>query len=153
MLAVLAVPLCAVGVKGLVPVHGAETNHIGTSERGVTQIGCGRLLGAEVRCATTDGTGALLGGALLQSGAVLISAVMLRSGVFSKTIASVGIVTHGFDLAHCVLGPLVPGASQVFTAIAGPLYLIWFPLVGRRLLQLGQRRVATAALGREPDGR
>jgi hypothetical protein len=94
------------------------------------------------------GTGAIIGGLLLQSGAVLISVVMLRSSVFSKTVAYVGIVTHGLDLAHVLLGPLVPGAGFVLMAIAGPLYLIWFPLVGRRLLQLGQRRASPPVVDR-----
>lgn len=82
------------------------------------------------------GTGAFVGGILLQSSAVLISVVMLRSDVFSKTIGYVGIVTHGLDLAHIVLGVFLPVAGIVLMAVAGPLYLIWFPLVGRRLLQL-----------------
>jgi hypothetical protein len=94
------------------------------------------------------GTGASIGGLLLQSGAILISVVMLRSNVFTKTVAYVGIVTHGLDLAHALLGPLVPGAGFVLMAIAGPLYLIWFPLVGRRLLQLGQCRASPRVLDR-----
>jgi hypothetical protein len=84
------------------------------------------------------GTGAIIGGILLQSGAVLVSVVMLRTRVFSRTTACVGIVTHGLDLAHAVLGPFVPLAGVVLMAIAGPLYLAWFPLVGRRLLRLGR---------------
>jgi len=84
------------------------------------------------------GTGPFMGGILLQSGAVLVSVVMLRSNVFSKKIAYVGILTHGLDLAHIVLGVLVPAVGVVLMAVAGPLYLIWFPLVARRLLQLGR---------------
>jgi hypothetical protein len=82
------------------------------------------------------GTGAILGAVLLQSGAVLISAVMLRGEVFSRTIAYVGLLTHGCDLAHIVLGLFLPAAGAVLMAVAGPLYLVWFPLIGRRLLQL-----------------
>jgi len=85
------------------------------------------------------GTGAFLGGMLLQSGAVLISVVMLRGEVFSQTIAYLGILTHGLDLAHFIFLLLVPGLGKILIAIAGTLYLIWFPLVGRRLLQLGRR--------------
>jgi len=84
------------------------------------------------------GTGSVIGGLLLQIGAVLISIVMLRSSVFGKTIAYLGILTHGLDLAHGVLGLFLPVAGVVLLAVAGPLYLIWFPLVGRRLLQLGR---------------
>ncbi|HLF25527.1 MAG TPA: hypothetical protein VJG32_04275 [Anaerolineae bacterium] len=85
------------------------------------------------------GTGAFLGGMLLQSGAVLISVVMLRSKVFSQTIAYLGILTHGLDLAHFIFLLMAPGLGKILIAIAGTLYLIWFPLVGRRLLQLGRR--------------
>jgi hypothetical protein len=77
-----------------------------------------------------------MGGILVQSGAVLISVVMLRSSVFGRTTAYVGILTHGLDLAHIVFGLFLPLAGVVLMAIAGPLYLLWFPLVGRRLLQL-----------------
>jgi len=100
-----------------------------------------QLLAAGEAVLATDvwhGTGAIIGGLLLQSGAVLISAVMLRSNVFDRVVAYLGIVTHGLDLAHGLLGPLAPGDSFVLMAMAGPLYLIWLPLVGRRLLQLGR---------------
>jgi len=83
-------------------------------------------------------TGAIMGGILLQSAAVVISVVMLRSIIFSKLIAYVGILTYGLDLAHIIIGIFLPEVGVILMAIAGPLYLIWFPLVGRRLLQLGR---------------
>lgn len=82
------------------------------------------------------GTGAVIGGILVQSGAVLISVVMLRSSVFGKPTAYLGILMHGFDLAHIILGLFLPIAGVVFMAIAGPFYPIWLFLVGRRLLKL-----------------
>ena len=81
-------------------------------------------------------TSAILGGVLLQCGAVLISVVMLRGSIFSKTTAWLGIVMHGLDLAHIVGGLLLPAAGFVLLAIAGPLYPVWFILVGLRLLRL-----------------
>jgi hypothetical protein len=86
------------------------------------------------------GTGAILGGVLLQCGAVLICCVMLRGGVFSKATAWLGIVMHGLDLAHIVLGLFVPVAGVVLMAIAGPLYPIWLFMVGRKLLKLAASR-------------
>jgi hypothetical protein len=80
----------------------------------------------------------MMGGMLLQVAAVLVSVVMLRSSTFSKTTAYVGILTHGLDLLHIVLGLFVPVAGVVLMAISGPLYLVWFPLVGWRLLRLGR---------------
>jgi len=94
------------------------------------------------------GTSAFMGGILLQSGAVLISVIMLRSDVFSKTVACVGILTYGLDLAHIVLSVFLPAVGVVLMAVAGPLYLIWFPLLGRRLLQLGR----AGHLGRPHSG-
>ena len=90
------------------------------------------LLAADV----WHGTGAIIGGILAQSGAVLISVAMLRSSVFGKPTAYLGILMNGFDLAHIVLGLFVPVAGVVFMAIAGPFYPIWLFLVGRRLLKL-----------------
>lgn len=85
-------------------------------------------------------TGAILGGVLLQCGAVLISVAMLRGGVFSKATAWLGIVMHGLDLAHIVGGLFLPVSGVVLLAIAGPLYPVWFFLVGRRLLHLAARK-------------
>ena len=90
-------------------------------------------------------TGALMGGILLQSGAVLISYVMLRSKIFSKVTGYVGVLTHGLDLAHIIIGIFAPGVGNLLMFIAGPLYLIWFPLVSWRLLQLGRREIKPVA--------
>jgi len=81
-------------------------------------------------------TAAILGGVLLQCGAVLICVVMLRGGVFSRATAWLGIVMHALDLAHIVSGLFLPVAGVVLLSIGGPLYPIWLFLVGRRLLKL-----------------
>ena len=81
-------------------------------------------------------TGAILGGILLQCGAVLMSVAMLRGNVFNKATAWLGIVMHGLDLAHIVGGLFLPVSGVILMAIAGPLYPIWFLLVGLRLLKL-----------------
>jgi hypothetical protein len=98
-----------------------------------------QILAAGEAVLATDiwhGTGAIIGGIFVQAGAVVISVVMLRSNVFSRLTAYVGIVTHGLDLVHILFGLFLPAAGFVLMALAGPLYLVWFPLVGRRLLQL-----------------
>jgi hypothetical protein len=85
-------------------------------------------------------TGAILGGMLLQCGAVLISVVMLRGNVFSKTTAWLGIIMHGLDLAHIVGGLYLPVSGTILLAIAGPLYPVWFFLVGIRLFRLASSK-------------
>jgi hypothetical protein len=102
-----------------------------------------QLLAAGEAIMATDiwhGTGAILGGVLLQCGAVLISVVMLRGGVFGKATAWLGIVMHGLDLAHIISGQFMPVSGVVLMAIAGPLYPIWLFMVGRRLIQLAGKK-------------
>jgi len=82
------------------------------------------------------GTGAYLGGAFLQAGAVWISVVMLR-GAFSKLTAWVGITMHALDLLHVLFSPFLPKLAAVIMIIAGLGYPVWLWLVGRRLLQIG----------------
>jgi hypothetical protein len=76
---------------------------------------------------------------LLQCGAVLISVVMLRGAVFSNVTAWLGIIMHGLDLVHILGGLFLPVSGVILLAIAGPLYPIWFLLVGIRLLRLAAR--------------
>lgn len=84
------------------------------------------------------GTGAKIGGILIQTGALIISFIMLRSNVFNKLIAYTGIATHGLDLAHIIIGFFLPTTGVILMAIAGSLYLLWFPLVGIRLLRFSK---------------
>lgn len=86
-------------------------------------------------------TAAMIGGVLLQLAGVLISVAMLQTKIFSRLTGFLGIVTHGLDLAHILIGLFAPAAGVVLMVIAGPLYLIWFPLVARRLYQLGRVEV------------
>jgi hypothetical protein len=87
------------------------------------------------------GSGAIIGGILLQTGTVLISIVMLWGNSFSKATAYVGILTHSLDLAHIFVGFLFPTLGFIFMAIAGPLYLVWFPLLARDLFRLGRSEI------------
>jgi len=84
------------------------------------------------------GSGAITGGILLQTGALLMSVVMVQSQSFGKATAYVGIVTHGLDLLHILVGFFVPQAGFIMMAIAGPLYLVWFPLLARDFFRLSQ---------------
>ena len=90
------------------------------------------------------GSGAIMGGILLQTGTLLISVVMLWSKTFGKVIAYVGIVMHGFDLAHLLVGLFFPLGGIILMAIAGPLYLVWFPLLARDLFRLGRNTLEEA---------
>jgi hypothetical protein len=83
-------------------------------------------------------TGAMIGGILMLIATLILSIVMLFSGIFGKTTAVVGILTHGLDLIHIIVGTFSPQAGVIIMVIAGPLYLVWFPLLGRDLFRLGR---------------
>lgn len=85
------------------------------------------------------GSGAIIGGILLQTGTLLISIAMLWGDRFGKFTAWVGIVTHGLDLLHIPLELIWPGHGNQLMMVAGPLYLVWFPLIARSLARLAQR--------------
>ncbi len=101
-----------------------------------------RLLAAGEAILASDmwhGSGAIVGGMLLQTGTLLISIAMLRSRAFGKWTAWVGIITHGLDLLHIPLELVFPGYGNPLMFIAGPLYLLWVPLVARDLARLAKQ--------------
>jgi hypothetical protein len=106
-----------------------------------TDVERSQLLAAGKAIISSDmwhSTGAIMGGIFLESAAVLISFVMLRSKVFGKVIAWIGILTHGLDLAHIVIGIFSPKVGVILMAVAGPLILVWLPLIGLKLIKLGR---------------
>lgn len=84
------------------------------------------------------GSGALMGGLLLQTAALLACVIMLRSRAFSRLTAWIGVVTHGLDLLHLLVGFFLPAGGVVLLMVAGPLYLVWFPLLARDFARLAR---------------
>lgn len=83
-------------------------------------------------------TGGFMAGLFMQGGLAFISIVMLRSQSFSKGTAITGLVANGLDWVHVLVALLTPGLGEVILWVAGPLYLLWFLLLGRDLLRLGR---------------
>ncbi len=78
---------------------------------------------------------------LVSIAGLIVSAVMLRSNIFSKTTAYVGILAFTISLADYFRLIFLPGEIVLLLIIAitsGLLLLIWLVLVGRKLLQLGK---------------
>jgi len=74
---------------------------------------------------------------LVSVAGLIVSAVMLRSNIFSKATAYLGILTNVLSLADYLREAFVP--PIVMTLLANALLLgIWFIAIGRRLYQLGQ---------------
>ena len=82
---------------------------------------------------TAGRSGLLLGG-------LIVSAVMLRSHIFSRASAYAGIVAGALLLFAGDIGTALFGSSSIIAVVIGIGYLLWmgwFFLVGQRLLQLG----------------
>lgn len=74
---------------------------------------------------------------------ILMSVVMLRGGVFSKTTALVGIAGFSLLMIFEVCASFIPtitGVAIIFAAGGGLLNIAWLVLLGRRLLQLVSKR-------------
>lgn len=74
---------------------------------------------------------------------LLTSVVMLRSHVFNRATAYIGILAGAFDLAYCLAFVCVPTVDGELLAIcfipaAGLFLMIWHILIGRRLCQAGR---------------
>ena len=80
---------------------------------------------------------------LIAIAGLITSVVMLRSDVFNRATAYVGILAGAFDLAYCLAiacAPAVDGEllAVCFIPAAGLLLMIWHLLIGRRLHQAGR---------------
>lgn len=93
--------------------------------------------------ALSQGTGIYTSYFLVAAAGLIISLVMLRSTIFGKVTASVGILASAFDLAYCIALAFVPARDIYLVAVclvsaAGLLLMIWHILVGLRLFTLAR---------------
>jgi len=77
---------------------------------------------------------------------------MLRSKIFNRAAAYVGIVAGILDLAYCIgfiFLPMIDGEqlALLFIPAAGLLWMIWYILVGWKLYRLGKRNLPDPAVG------
>jgi len=95
------------------------------------------LAAGQAVLAMDQGTGWYMSFLLLAVAGLIISAVMLRSNIFSRVTAYVGILASAFDLTYCITLAFVPAIDVFLLSAAGLLLMIWHILVGWRLFQLG----------------
>lgn len=84
-----------------------------------------------------QGTGIYMSFLLLALAGLMISVVMLRSNIFSRITAYVGILVSAFDLVYCITFAFIPAITVYLLSAAGLLLMIWHILIGLRLLRLG----------------
>ena len=77
---------------------------------------------------------------LVSVAGLIISSVMRRAASFDRSIAYVGILAFGLSLADYLRQAVTSSVTiAIFLILPGALLLVvWFSLVGRRLLQLGR---------------
>ena len=80
---------------------------------------------------------------LIAAAGLLTSGVMLRSNMYSRATAYVGMLAAILDLAYCFAVALMPAVDSerlgvCFIPAAGLCLMIWHILIGRRLYRQGQ---------------
>lgn len=85
--------------------------------------------------------GTFIGFLLTEAAGITISVVMLRSKVFSRVTAYVGMLGFALLIIFEISSSFVPGLIDVAMMIAmggGILSMVWYILIAKRLFQLGQ---------------
>jgi hypothetical protein len=90
------------------------------------------------------GAGGYLSLLLIAAAGMMTSLVMLRSDVFSRVSALVGVLASGLDLAYCTAYAYAPAADSerlavIFIPAAGLFWMVWHVWVGWRLLKSGEK--------------
>jgi hypothetical protein len=86
---------------------------------------------------------------------VIISLVMLRSRVFNRATAIVGIVAGALDLAYCLAYAFLPMVDSetlalLFIPAAGLFWMVWHVLVGWKLYRLPRQADQESILPTRP---
>jgi hypothetical protein len=68
---------------------------------------------------------------------LIASIVMLRSSIFGKTTAWMGIAANGFVLGYFITLAFAPALRALPHVISAPFRIVWYVLIARRLFQLG----------------
>ncbi len=107
-----------------------------TAEQRATIAAAGEAMLAVGR---SHSPGTFLAFFLIESGAILLSVVMLLGNIFSKPTAYFGIVSCGLLLLFDICVSFVPslaGAMLIVAMLGGISAMVWYFLVARRLLQI-----------------
>jgi hypothetical protein len=94
------------------------------------------LAAGEALLAIHDPGGTHLSLLLVALAGLIASVVMLRSRVFGKATATVGVVANSLVLTYFVALPVVPAIAFLFPAASAPFRLLWYILIARRLFRL-----------------
>lgn len=85
-----------------------------------------------------QGTGIYLSLFLVLLAGLIISIVMLRSSVFSKATAIMGILANGIGLCYFLFLVFAPAAIWIPHSVSAPFRVIWYFLIALRLFKLAR---------------
>jgi hypothetical protein len=88
--------------------------------------------------ATSRATPETIGFLLIAVGSAITSAVILRSGVFSRVAGYLGLLAGAFTLANDLSIVAAPSLAAVLMPVNGLLWLVWWLMIGRGLLRLAR---------------
>jgi hypothetical protein len=115
--------------------YGAATSE---AQRAMLQAAGEALLAINHPGTIYQGTGVYVALLMVPLAGLISSFVMLRSSVFNRGTAWVGIVANGVVLGHFVALIFAPALIAIPTVISAPFRVVWHVLVGLRLLRLGR---------------
>ena len=84
------------------------------------------------------GTGIFWAYIFVTSAGLLMSVVMLKSSVFTRTTAILGIIANGIGLGYFFTAAFNPGLSFIPFSGSAPFLLVWYILIGVRLLKISR---------------
>jgi hypothetical protein len=85
-----------------------------------------------------QGTGIYLSLCLVLLAGLIISIVMMRSRVFDKTTAIMGILANGIGLCYFLFLVFAPAAIWIPHSVSAPFRVIWYFLIALRLFKLAR---------------
>jgi hypothetical protein len=83
-----------------------------------------------------EGQGPYVSFFLVSLSGLLISAVMLRSGMFGKPAAVFGILANAFGLGYYVVLAVMPALIAVTISISSVFLLVWYLIIGVKLFRM-----------------
>lgn len=83
-------------------------------------------------------TGLFLPYLLVTLGGLLFSIAMLKSGIFSRPTAIIGIIATAFGLCFYITAPVNPTLNVIPIAGSAPFLMVWYILVGIKLIKIGK---------------
>ena len=97
------------------------------------------LAAGQAMLAIYEGVGVDIGLSLFMISILLVSGIMLRSEIFKRASAYVGILAGVIVIAYYIVSAFTPQAIFILE-IAGLFFVAWLILVGQRLLQVRYRK-------------